>query len=98
MVGPIGDSFVCHHCDVPDCVNPEHLFLGTAADNSRDMVLKERSTRGVDICTAKLTPSAVNEIRRLARAGVRRRIIADEFGVTREHVQRIIRGDYWAWL
>ena len=46
-VGPIPDeALVLHRCDVPHCVNPAHLFLGTHADNSADKMAKGRQARG----------------------------------------------------
>ncbi len=50
--------FVCHHCDTPGCVNPDHLFLGTAKDNSRDMCSKQRQANG-DKHGARLHPESV---------------------------------------
>lgn len=56
--------FVCHKCDNRACVNPDHLFLGTALDNSRDMVNKNRSRRDEKHPTTRLTKENVLNIRK----------------------------------
>lgn len=63
---PVGIE-VCHHCDNPPCVRPDHLFLGTEADNKADMVAKNRQARGAQLSHRrhwmKLTPAVIEEIR-----------------------------------
>lgn len=86
--GPIPTGLlVCHTCDNPPCVNVAHLFLGTDADNVRDMAIKGR-VRG-----AKLKPEAVASIReRYAAGGVSQRTLAREFGVSQGTVWAAIDG------
>lgn len=86
---------VCHHCDNRACVRPDHLFLGTAADNQRDMVRKGRSLRGERHNLAQLVEAQVLDIRRLWGEGLTQAEIAVRFNTTKANVSQIVRGKKW---
>lgn len=94
-IGPIPEGLcVCHKCDTPACVNPEHLFVGTAADNNRDMTEKGRRSR--DTGSRKLTDDQVRAIRFLVAAGISRADAARAYDVSRPAVSHICTGKSWA--
>lgn len=96
------DLCVCHRCDVRNCINPEHLFLGTYAENTADMVAKGRnrpmragSTDGEHHYQHKLTDALVVEIRRRIRAGEKGSHIAEELGVSSATISEAKTGRLW---
>ena len=88
-------KFVLHTCDNRPCVNPAHLFLGTAGENSRDMVDKGRSSRGEHRPGSKLTRVKVIEARRRYASGVTQIRIAQENGVSQSVISMAVRGVTW---
>lgn len=105
--GPIPASLlVCHTCDNPCCINPEHLFLGTPKSNMADKMKKGRyrggpkswhstARRGERHPSAKLKDAQVVEIKRLLANGTSLQVIAPIFGVSESCVRFIHVGKTW---
>lgn len=88
---------VCHHCDNRSCCNPRHLFLGTNADNMKDMVDKGRGRNhpwyGEDHPNAKLTNIQVQEIKDFYATGNFTYFqLARQYGVTFQHIGAVVKG------
>lgn len=101
--GPIPEGMiVCHACDNPGCVNPDHLWLGSNADNSADMLRKGRHRTapqaGEMNNRATLTEAQAREVISLIAAGLSNKAIATRYGVTHSSVSNIRRGKTWTRL
>lgn len=84
---------VCHTCDTPACVNPAHLYVGTALDNNRDREARgRRNVKGERHHNAKLSDDAVKAI---IRGGKNDAEFGREFGVDRALVRRVRLGKAW---
>lgn len=97
--GPIPrGKAICHRCDNPRCVNPEHLFAATQTENLADMWSKGRGVWGERHPVTKLTEEDVLEIRRRFARGERPRSIARDFDVGEAGVEQIGMGKTWVRL
>lgn len=97
FVGEIADGLhVLHKCDNPTCINPEHLFLGTNAENMKDKVNKGRHAFGEKAGHAKLTEEQVIEIKKRLAAGESVNSFEKEYPVSGRALRLIKNGTNWA--
>ena len=101
---PAPGQSVLHKCDTPSCVNTEHLYIGSASDNSRDMMSRGRGVfqkspwklaRGSQHWASKLTESQVAGIVVALNGGASQSSVARSLGVTQSAVNHIVRGRTW---
>ena len=85
--GPIPDGMIVRHkCDTPQCVNPEHLVVGTAQDNSNDRAARGRTARGDKVGRTKLSDQDVRDIRASTLSYSK---IAAQYGIYKSYVTAI---------
>ena len=89
---------VCHRCDNRLCVNVDHLFVGTRAENMADARAKGRTTVGEKHRRAKLTNESVREIRAMRDRGLKLREIAGSFAISIAQVHNIVIRKHWGHL
>jgi len=97
--GPIpADVLVCHTCDNPPCINPDHLFLGSNAENTADSVAKGRR-KGINLGESNnmtsLTDEVVRQIRSEEASGVTQIEIARKRGIPKVTVHNVVRRKTW---
>ena len=100
--GPVPEgNNVCHTCDNPPCVNPAHLFAGTQKENMDDMWAKgrqqtyEKSPKGSQHGSAKLTESEVLAMREMRAAGSTYAQLVSQFHVSKTTVGEIVTRKLW---
>lgn len=86
------DLCVLHRCDVRHCVNPDHLFLGTKAENMADRDAKGRNARGENHPKAKLT---LDDVRAIRESRLPQRALASQYAVTQTNIKNIQHRKIW---
>lgn len=99
--GPIPDgAHVLHKCDIPSCINPDHLYLGDPAQNGRDKVERGRAKSapqpGVRNPMHRLTEADVIDIRARYEANESQRSIGEDYGMSQASISKIVRRERWA--
>jgi hypothetical protein len=89
------DLFVCHYCDNRKCINPEHLFLGSAKENMKDCYAKKRGVSGARNGRAVLIESMVREIQ---NSSLSVKELAKLYGVSASPIYKIKQGRSWGHL
>lgn len=87
-------EWALHHCDVRNCVRPDHLFVGDRAANIADMVAKNRQGRG-DMKATRLSSDAVRDMRARFAAGESLNSIAERYGVRHSYAWRVVHRAIW---
>lgn len=95
-----GAKLVCHTCDNPVCINPDHLFLGTPKENTKDMFSKGRAAKqyGEFNPASKITEGVVLDVIGAIKAGKNNKEIASELPITHSQVSLIRLGKSWKHL
>lgn len=101
--GPIPQGLlVCHHCDNPSCINPNHLFIGTHQDNINDAIKKgfpngwsSGGQSGEKHPQAKLNIITVKKMRELHKKGMTERKLAKMFHIGRTQAHRVVARIHW---
>ena len=93
------DLCVCHKCDVPSCINPDHLFIGTQSENMKDAYRKKRkkpiNQGGETNPASKLNLDQVKQIRKLLNEKIKQKIIAKKFNISQVTVSNIKTNYRW---
>lgn len=89
--------YVCHRCDTPSCVNPDHLFIGTPTDNAQDRKAKGRSASKLGRLNGNsiLTNEQVDDIRRAIERGEMQIELAKTYKVSFSTINHIKHGRTW---
>lgn len=92
----IAGFIAMHICDNRKCCNPNHIAIGTHADNQADKVSKNRQAKGEKNGASLLSEISVLEARKKYKdGGETYKSLADKYGVSRDTMQKAIRGIYW---